>query len=179
MPTIQPIPLEQASPDQKKVLEPIKAKLGKIPNIYATIAHSPSTLGAMLAYGAGLKKGVLSPQEIEMIALAVGEANTCDYCVAAHTVIGKMAGVSSEAALDARRGRSADPKVNALLGLCIEIVKTNGRPSPKSVEAFRKAGYGDAALVEVIAWVAYSIFTNYFNHIAETESDFPRAPEIK
>jgi len=34
--------------------------------------------------------------------------------------------------------------------------------------------YGDEALVEVVAHVALNIFTNYFNHIAGTEIDFPR-----
>ena len=73
MPTIHPVKLESASPEQKRILDGLKAKMGKVPNIYATMAHSPTTLDAMMAYNAGLKKGVLTPQEIEAIALAVAQ----------------------------------------------------------------------------------------------------------
>jgi uncharacterized peroxidase-related enzyme len=178
MPIIKPLSLESANPDQKKVLEGIKAKMGKVPNIYATVAHSPAAITALLENGSNLKKGVLTPKEIEAIALAVGQANGCDYCVAAHTVIGKMEGLTAEETLEFRKGKAKDARLNALLRLSIEIVETCGRPSPAAIEAFRKAGYSDAALVEVIAWVAHNIFTNYFNHIVETESDFPAAPAL-
>ena len=43
----------------------------------------------------------------------------------------------------------------------------------------RLAGLDDAALVEVVANVALSIFTNYFNHVAETDIDFPRAAPVE
>jgi uncharacterized peroxidase-related enzyme len=178
MAVIEPIKMETASENEKKILEGIQAKMGKIPNIYATMAHSPSTLQAMLAYGVGLKKGVLTPKEIEAIALAVGANNTCDYCVAAHTVIGKMSGLTEAETIEARQGISSDPKMDALLELAVEISQKRGRPMRKVVDAFKAAGYSDAALIEVVAWVTYNLFTNYFNHVAETESDFPKPPEI-
>jgi uncharacterized peroxidase-related enzyme len=178
MPKITPVPLESADPHQKKLLEGLKAKLGRVPAIYATMAHSPATLEAALTYNANLKKGSLNDREIEAIALAVGQANDCDYCVAAHTVLGKMAGLTEEETVECRRGKLKDPKLNALVKLAIEIVKTRGLPSVKVLADFRAAGYTDAALVEVIAWTTYDIFTNYFNHIAETVSDFPKAPAL-
>ncbi|MBF0123271.1 MAG: carboxymuconolactone decarboxylase family protein [Candidatus Omnitrophica bacterium] len=179
MSVINPVSLETASFDQKKILEGIKAKMGKVPNIYATIVHSPTTLEAMMGYSVGLKKGVLTPQEIESIALAVAQKNSCDYCLAAHTLMGKAAGLSPEDMLLARKEAAADPKRQVLVKLAVEITETKGRPTHKSLEAFRKAGYSDAALVEVVAWVTFNIFTNYINHVAETEIDFPEAPEIK
>ena len=178
MAVIVPLTMDTANEDQKKVLEGIQAKMGKLPNIYATMAHSPSTLQAMLAYSVGLKKGVLTPKEIEAIALAVAQNNNCDYCVAAHTVIGKMAGLTEAETLEARQGISSDPKMDALLELAVEVSQKRGRPLGKVVEAFKAAGYSDAALIEVIAWVAYNLFTNYFNHVADTEVDFPKPPEI-
>ncbi len=178
MPVINPVTLESADPHQKKLLEGLKAKLGRTPAIYATMAQSPTTLEAALIYNQNLKKGSLSEREIEAIALAVGQANSCDYCVAAHTAIGKMAGLSVEETLECRRGQVKDPKMNALVKLAIEIVETRGLPSAKTVADFRAAGYTDGALVEVIAWTTYDIFTNYFNHIAETVSDFPKAPAL-
>jgi uncharacterized peroxidase-related enzyme len=178
MPKIKPVSLGSADPDQKKILEGIKSKMGKVPNIYATVAHSPAALTALLENGKNLNKGVLSPKEVEAIALVVGQANGCDYCVAAHTAISKMQGIAVEETLDFRQGQSKDAKLNALLKLAVEIVKTCGRPSSAVIDGFRKVGYSDAALVEVIAWVTHNIFTNYFNHIAETASDFPKAPAL-
>ena len=178
MPLIYPVKIEAANADQKKVLSGIMAKMGKIPNIYATLAHSPVVLEALLANGAALKKGVLTPKEIEAIALAVGQANDCDYCVAAHTVIGKMSGLSDLEVLEARKSASKDKKTDTLIKLAVEIVKTNGKPSCGTINAFKEAGYPEAALVEVIAWVSQNIFTNYFNHIAGTEVDFPKPPAI-
>ena len=178
MPKINPVTLESADPKQKKILEGLKAKMGKVPNIYATVAHSPAALTALLEHGNNLKQGVLSAKEIEAIALAVGQANGCDYCVAAHTVLGKMAGLTDAETLECRKGQVPDPKLNVLVRLAIEIVQTGGSPSAKVLADFRSAGYADAALVEVIAWVAHNIFTNYFNHIAETVSDFPKAPAL-
>jgi AhpD family alkylhydroperoxidase len=152
--------------------------MGRIPAIYATMAHSPTTLEAMLNYNEGLKKGSLSSKEIEAISLAVGQTNNCDYCVAAHTVLGKMAGLSVEETLECRKGKVHDLKLDSLVKLAIEIVKTRGLPSAKTVADFYAAGYSDSALIEVIAWTTYDIFTNYFNHIAETVSDFPQAPAL-
>jgi uncharacterized peroxidase-related enzyme len=178
MAVIDPLNMDTANEDQKKILAGIQAKMGSLPNVYATMAHSPSTLQAMLAYGVSLKKGVLTPKEIEAIALAVGQNNNCGYCVAAHTVVGKMAGLTEAEMLEARQGISSDPKMDALLELAVEISEKRGRPLRKVVDAFKAAGYSDAALIEVIAWVTCNLFTNYLNHVAETEVDFPKPPEI-
>jgi uncharacterized peroxidase-related enzyme len=178
MPVIHPVKPETATPEQAKVLDGIKAKMGKVPNIYATIAHSPSTLEGMLAYGAALKKGVLTPKEIEAIALAVAEKNGCHYCVAAHTAISKMQKFTVEETVEWRRGISSDVKLGALVKLAVEVNETRGRPTAAGLDAARKAGYGDAAIVEIVAWVAYNIFTNYINDVAGTEVDFPAPPAL-
>lgn len=178
MSVIKPVKIESANPEQKKIMEAIKAKLGKVPNIYASLAQSPAALQGLLGLGETLKKGVLTAKEIESIALAVGQDNACEYCLSAHTVIGQMSGLSQQEITEARKHASQDKKLDALIKLAVEINKTKGNPSAKTIEVFRQAGYSDAALVEVIAWVAQNIFTNYFNHINKTEVDFPKAPAI-
>lgn len=175
---IEPLTIETASPEAKKLLEGVKERLGRIPNIYATLAHAPSVLQALLANGETLKKGSLTAKEIEAIALTVGEHNGCNYCVSAHTVIGRMAGIALEESLELREGKSRDVKLDSLVKLADELVETKGHPSDRSIEAFLKAGYSRAALIEVIAWVAHNVFTNYFNDVNKTEIDFPRAQEL-
>lgn len=168
----------EASPEVKPIFENLKKNLGKVPNIYAAIAHSPVTLKGILELGAALKKGQYSLKEIEAIALAISQENDCDYCLAAHTAISKGAGFSEEDIVSIRQGQPADKKIKVLTTLARDIVSTQGNPKAKLVDEFLAAGYNKAALVELIALVSYNIFTNYFNHIAGTEIDFPAAKAI-
>jgi hypothetical protein len=45
--------------------------------------------------------------------------------------------------------------------------------SDRDFEALRSAAYTDAEMIEVVANVAFNIFTNYLNLVARTEVDFP------
>ena len=152
-------------------------KLKKI-NIYKTLANSPAALDALTRMGDCLAEGVLSAKEREVIALAIGENTGCEYCVAAHTVVGKMAGMSIEETIAARRGKLNDPKLNALATFVLALHEKRGWMSDEDVAAFRDAGYGDAHISEVIAVYALNILTNYINHVNQTEIDFPEPPPL-
>jgi uncharacterized peroxidase-related enzyme len=165
---------ENADPAAKEIFDMLKKKIGRVPNVYASMANSPTALKALLSFKQALSGGVLSAQEAEAVSLVCAEVNQCDYCLAAHTAIAKMAGIPAEDAKELRKGRSSDAKIDVLVKLAGEIVRTQGHPSEEKLKAFYKAGYNDAALAEVIANVAFNIFTNYFNHIADPEIDFPR-----
>ena len=173
MSVIPPVVYDAASEDQKLVFDEVKKKVGRIPNIYAAVGQSPVMLKALLEYGANLQSGVFTPKEIEAVALSVGEVNGCGYCTAAHTAIAKMAGVSEEETLQLRAAQSQDDKLAALVGLAVDIVKTHGRPSQDTLDAFFASGYKARALTELLGLISLNVFTNYFNHIAETEIDFP------
>jgi AhpD family alkylhydroperoxidase len=76
----------------------IRKSAGRVPNAYATLGtQSPAALGAILGADAALASGTLSKSDIEAIKLAVSELGGCDYCVAAHTMIGRLSGLTSEA----------------------------------------------------------------------------------
>ncbi len=162
----------------RPLLEGVAKKLGKAPNLFRTLAHSPAGLGGYLGLSETLSGGLLDAQDRERVALITAQENTCDYCLAAHTAIGKGAGLDNEEILAARSGHSADSKVNALLVFTGKVVRDRGRISDADLEAFRKAGYSDGDAIEVIANVALNTFTNYTNHLAETEVDFPAVPEL-
>ena len=92
--TIRP---EEATGAAAEVFAKIKKAVGKVPNAYATIGtHSPEALSAALAFDAAVDAGTLGKADIEVIKLAVSEHVGCDYCVAAHTLKGKLAGLSSD-----------------------------------------------------------------------------------
>ncbi len=173
MARIQPLTLETASPDGAQILTAIKSKIGMVPNIYASMAHSPAALGAALAFGDAMGKSSLSAAVKEQLALVIAGANTCDYCASAHTAIGKGAGVDADELGNNLSGQASDPKVQALLTLASTIVQSRGKVSDGDLSNARDAGVTEAEIVEVVATVAINTFTNYFNHIADTEIDFP------
>jgi uncharacterized peroxidase-related enzyme len=175
--------LEQISPDTaageaQTLLAAVKSKLGLVPNMTRAMANSPAVLNGYLQLSGALSHGSLSAKAREQIALVVGQTNGCDYCLAAHTAIGKMVGLNSEQILDSRRGKAIDPKANAVVQLARRIVVAQGRVTDAELNEARFAGLDDGLIAEVVAQVALNIFTNYFNHVAETEIDFPKAESI-
>lgn len=173
MARIQPINRNEATGQLATTLDSVKAKIGVVPNLFGTFAQSPAVLNAYLSFTEALTHGNLTAKQREVIALAVGQTNSCQYCVSAHTLLGKGAGLSPEAIQEARKGVSADPLNDALAKLAIKIVNQRGVLSDADFSEARSNGVTDALIVEVIAHVALNTLTNYTNHIAATEIDFP------
>ena len=158
----------------KQLLDAVQGKLGRIPNLMRTLAHAPAALEAYLNFNGGLASGVLDPQFREQIALAVAQANSCEYCLAAHTAIGAITGLSPEDIAASRDAQSANAKRNAGLRFAKTVVVERGQVSDSELAQVRAAGYSDAEIAEIIGHVAINVFTNYFNQVAQTEVDFPR-----
>ena len=119
----------------------------------------------------GKAKELLNTVEAKLrdqIALAVAEANACEYCLAAHSTIGKMAGLTNGDVVASRQGRSSDPKATAALAFARAIVDRGGDVKDADFRAVREAGHGDAEISEI---VAHNVFTNYFNRLVRTGID--------
>lgn len=162
----------------KEMLDAIQKKMGKVPNIFRGMAHSPAALGFYLSGSEALGKSSLTPQIREQIALAVAQTSNCDYCLAAHSAIGKGAGLTDDQMLAARKGVGTDPKATAAVVLARKLVQARGDLSDADIANARKAGLHDGELAEVVAVSCFSLFTNYFNHLNGTELDFPPAPKM-
>jgi uncharacterized peroxidase-related enzyme len=175
MSRIHQINPQSATGKAKELLDAVQSKLGLVPNMTRAMANSPAVLDGYLSLSGALSKGVLSAKSREQIALAVAQTNDCDYCLAAHSAIGKMVGLSDDQILDSRRGTSVDPKTYAIIQFARLVVDERGHVSDTNIAQVRAAGLDDGAIAEVVANVALNIFTNYFNHVAATEIDFPRA----
>lgn len=169
---------ESATGRAKELLDAVKGKLGLVPNMTRAMANSPAVLDGYLSLSGALSKGNLTAKQREQIALTVGQVNGCDYCLAAHSTIGKMVGLTAEQIMDSRRGTAVDPKAEALVVFARRVVDERGRVSDLDLANARAAGLDDAALAEVVANVALNLFTNYFNHVAETDIDFPKVEPI-
>ena len=149
-----------------------------VPNFIRTLAHSPAALEGYLSFNSALARGILPTELREQIALTVAEVNQSDYCLAAHLAVGKSVGLSDEEIADSRRGESPDRRTAAALRFVRRVVEYRGWVDQDEVTRLRDTGYGDAEIAEILAHVGLNLLTNYFNHVVETEVDFPAAPVL-
>ena len=148
---------DQATDTTRQLFDGVKSKLGTVPNMMRAMGNSPAVLNGYLQFSGGLAKGSLSAKQRELIALAVGQANECDYCLAAHSALGKMAGLSAEQITDARRAEAVDSTDDALVKLATKLVRNRGHVSDDDLRDARSHGLDDAAIAEVIANVALNV----------------------
>ncbi len=158
----------------KELLDTTQRQLGRAPNLYRAMANSPATLSGYLAMRDALvKEGRLSSPDRERLALLVAQENGCTYCVSAHTFRGSKIGISDDELSMARQADSADPRTAALLRFARDVVRRRGAVSEDIRAEAENAGLTASELGEVVGHVALNVLSNYFNHVAEPELDFP------
>jgi uncharacterized peroxidase-related enzyme len=169
--------VESATGAAAELFAQIKKSAGKVPNTFASIgAHRPAALKAILNADAVLAAGSLSKQDQETIKLAVSAAVGCDYCEAAHGLLGKLAGLKPDELREIRAGSpTGDARRDALVRFVRLLVLTRGTIGDEEFQAVRAAGFGDAQLVDISLALAVITFTNVFNRINDTTLDFPAA----
>jgi uncharacterized peroxidase-related enzyme len=179
MPRIPAIQPENATGEAKQLLDEVESNLGFVPNIMRTMVNSPAILQGYLEFSNALSKGNLSQKFRQQVALAVSEVSDCEYCLAAHSAIGRSVGLSEEAIEDSRKGDSINPKEAVVLAFARKVIENRGWVTDEDVAKLRKVGFSQSDIVELIANISLTLFTNYFNHVAETEVDFPAVSELE
>jgi uncharacterized peroxidase-related enzyme len=171
---IKPVDVDNATGATKEVLDSVKKKMGRVPNIFQLMANSPAAVDGYLAFSGALAKGVLTDKQRELIGITCAEVNICEYCLSAHHAIGKSIGMTEHELAEARNERSDDKKSDSMLTLTRMLLTRQGDISDGVLVELREAGLTDAEITEVIANVGLNVFTNYFNLFAKTENDFPK-----
>jgi uncharacterized peroxidase-related enzyme len=152
----------------------VKKQLGVVPNLFRLVANSPAALQGYVALSGALGKGALPAATRERIALAIAEINGCDYCLSAHTYLGKNLAKLDDAEIAANRnGASNDAKADAAIRFAAKVARERGHVSEGDVNAVKLAGYDDAQVIEIVLHVALNTWTNYINEVAKTDIDFP------
>ncbi|REG49115.1 putative peroxidase-related enzyme [Paraburkholderia sp. BL6669N2] len=171
------IALTEATGHAAELFTIVKNAMGKVPNSYVGIGgNSPVALEAVLNLETSLKKSSLSPMNIEVVKLVVSQTTGCDYCLAAHTLMGKKVGMSREAILAIRNVQpSGDARNDALASFTHYLLTTSGTVPVDVVDAVKQAGVTDTQIVDVTLAIASIAFTNLFNRINDTVLDFPAA----
>ena len=161
------------SAERTALLDAIHGAFGATPNMFRAVANSPAALQSMWGAFGALGGGVIGAALGEQIAVAVANRNACDYCLAAHTALGRKAGVSGDALAAAQAGESADPRTAAVLRFALQLVNQRGQVDAADVQALRDQGLSDEHIVEIVGHVALNLFTNYVNVALEVPVDFP------
>jgi uncharacterized peroxidase-related enzyme len=176
MSRITTITTETANPEQKALLDTIQDQLGMVPNFLRVFANSPAALRAFLGLHGIANEGALDAQTRERIALAMAQQNACEYCLSAHTAIGRKAGLSGDEISENRAGSSQDAKAAVAVKLASAIAEHTGEVTTAELLEARAAGYSDAEIVEIITHVAMNILTNMIGKASQIEIDFPKVP---
>ena len=157
------------------LLAAVHKKLGVVPNLMKLLGQSPAALEGYLSLSGALDKGALDARLRESLALVLAEFNGCDYCLAAHSYIGKnLVKLSDEQIAQARDGHATDGRNAAALRFARRVAADRGRVQDADIAALRDAGFSDAETVEIVLHVALNVLTNYVNNVALTDLDFPR-----
>jgi len=169
-----PASIASSPATSQPLLEAVNKQLGLVPNMFRVVGNSPAALEGYLGLNGALAKGKIDGKTRERIALAVAEVNGCDYCLSAHTYLGKNVAKLDDAELAANReGGSTDAKAAAAVRFATQVVRARGHISDADLAAIKGAGYDDAQVIEIVLHVALNTLTNYVNEVAKTEIDFP------
>jgi len=155
-----------------EILDGVQKSWGFVPNLHRVLAESPAALEAYsILWGIAEKTG-FTPQERNVVYLAIIYENECTYCMAGHTNLSRMAKVEPEAITAVREGRPiADPKLEALRQFAAKLTRNRGVLSEADVSAFKAAGYDNRAMLDVLVLAATKLISNYTNHLAQTPLD--------
>jgi len=173
------VPTKENAPEgSKPIFENLEKQIGMVPNLYATIGHSSNALSNYLTFQANQAKGTFNAKEREAIFLAVSQVNECQYCLAAHTALGKMNGFTEEETIELRIGSIQNERLSIITRLAANITKNRGRADENLVEEFFSAGFDNAALIDLISLVADKLLANYVHNLTQIPVDFPAAKPL-
>ena len=168
--------LQSASAASQPLLAQIQQAFGTTPNMFKAVANSPAALQSMWSAFGALGRGTLGARLGEQIAVAIANRNRCEYCLAAHTVLGQQAGASAAEMAAAQVGESGDARTAAAIAFALKVVERRAQVGDDDVARLRQAGFEDEQIVEILAHVALNLFTNYINVALDVPVDFPRVP---
>ncbi len=175
-----PASIEASPTASQPLLEAVKKMLGSVPNLFRMVGNSSAALEGYLGLNGALSKGKLDAKTRERIALAIAEINGCNYCLAAHTYLGKNLAKLDDVEIAANRnGGSNDTKADTAIRFAATIARTRGHIADSDLQAAKLAGYSDAEIVEIVAHVALNTLTNYVNNVTGTDIDFPMVSAAK
>ena len=169
---------DEVAADAQRILDKVGAQFGFVPNMFKTLASNPTVLDIVMTLNSK-SSAVLDAKTRHTIALAVSEANGCDYCLAMHTYgSSQLGGMSSDDIDLARAGSSIDPKRAAAAHFAQRVVESRGQVSDADLAAVRSAGYTDPQILAIVTLAVQFLLTNFINNVNQTDVDIPAASSV-
>ncbi len=155
-----------------EILSNVEQKYGFVPNLINEMVTSPAVAQVYLNGQDAMVEASLTNQEQQAVQLTVATYNGCRYCVAAHSTLGKLAGISPD---DLQAIKSDDlPQDERLKSVVMAtrlILEKRGWLNKLEIQWLAVRGIDRAQVYEIIALIGLKTISNYINHIAQTEVD--------
>jgi AhpD family alkylhydroperoxidase len=130
-------------------------------NLHQLLAKSHASLKGYLGLQNALTNGRLGFRLRDLIAIFVAEANGSTYMLSAYVAAARRAGIDEEVIADARQGRAADARTDAILRFVNALVHAHGNVNELELARLRAANIDDGEIVEIISNVGLQLFTSY------------------
>jgi AhpD family alkylhydroperoxidase len=169
--------IDTAPEDSKATLVHVQQTFGFIPNLEGIFAQAPALLKGSMALWDLFATTSFSPIEQQIIYLTANYEHECHYCMAAHSSLAKMIGMSADDIQALRDGTPLkNTKLQALRRFTQRMIQARGWIEDSEIEEFLAVGYSKHQVLEVILGIAVKVMHNYTNHIAKTPLDRPFQP---
>ena len=160
--------LDTSKADSATLLNTVNDKYGFVPSLFNYMAEAPAALEAYLNLSGLIAKSSLTPQQAQVVQMAISAENGCDFCTTAHMAMGKM-NKANQQSLDAAKNQEDvdDLEDRALVNLARAVVQKRGWLDDDDLGAFFDAGFGHQQVLEVILCVTIKTLSNYTNHLTK------------
>lgn len=164
--------LKTAPEASKEILVRAQKQNGFIPNLYGMMAESPELLKAYRQMADLFDATSLSPVEKNIVWLTVSYYNNCHYCMAIHSMVGKMYKLPEEMIEALRTNQPLnDVKFETFRQFVALLVEKRGWASEEDIETFLAAGYTQKNVLELVVGIGQKTISNYVNHLVHTPLD--------
>lgn len=159
------LPFAARTPDVEKYFAVCEEKLGFVPNVLLSYAHSMEKLDAFSRFynDLMLAPSGLTKLERELIAVAVSSENKCFYCLTAHgEAVRRLSGDPALGEMFVMNYRAADltPKQRAMIDFAVKMTKESHTIGDADHDALRSAGWTERDIWDIGAVASFFNMTN-------------------
>lgn len=165
-----------APEEVRPILKMIKDGLGGIPGLVTVTAASPLVLQALTDMTRRFQRSSLEPEETELVIVAACREYGNEYAFEMQSYMAGEAGLPEHVieALHKQRPEDKpwqDERYNALWAFIAAVVAGGGKVGDADIKAFRKAGFNDAQMLEVVFGINIAHLICHLSELAELSPD--------
>lgn len=157
---------------KSELMERARQNRGPNESLIQAMAKSAPTLDAYLMFEDALSNCSIGHISRELIALAISETNSCQYCLAIYTAKARSLGMSPEIIIDARLGRCINHRADLAIKFAVEVRNRNGRIENSKLRQMLENGFSEREISEIIALVAFYTFENLYSSVFAIRSGY-------